>query len=148
MTDLQTLIRTVDPNDKAGCDELNARFWCFVEKLKYAGLKNSNTEIYPIFKHCYWSERYEAEAYVPMPYCAYTRSLDALKAVQEAELGDDLRVYQLGMDKHGRYGCHIELYSKSLNLITQPDEGLPTMQLAWMDALVQAIQWKRENEDE
>ena len=128
MTDLLTMIRTVDPNDKAACGLINNLFYYFLEKGR--------------------PKRYGATTQGLPTLPEYTHSLDALKAVQEEHLQGWVfnKIYALGNMFVCSYKKH-ETINKLSMYKTLLSEPLPTMNIAWMDAIYQAIERKQNDEN-
>lgn len=133
MTDLLTMIRTINPNDKAACDELNARFWCWLNDFTFIGL---HEEKYP---HLGFIAKQNRDDLIVkgIPKIRYTDSLDALKAVQDKHLqGWEITIIQTIK------GYSVGLYEPEIDTSVETNY-LPTEQRARMDAIYQAIEWKR-----
>jgi len=174
MNDLLNLIRTGDLSDRVTYGELKAKLWCWLNKVKYAGaivywlnlrdspdtlrinhimeLPYERIKIHDVFE---FNNR-DGKVYYPSlkPYVHswkhddiyaldYMHSLDVLKDVQNKELkGWLLEV------KQDKYGWRVWLQCPKTHRLLSNKSELPTINLAWMDALVQAIAWKRELENE
>lgn len=149
MTNLQTLIRTVDPKDRAACDELNFKF--HVYRLRLTKGRKKAHEFYKGGQgYLIANKRGIILADIPKKLWDVARSLDALKAVQDADL-EGWRItacYQRA--DNGKFAINLMQAKPDdpLNEHCADSPYLPTMQLAWMHALVQAITWKREQEVE
>jgi len=153
MNDLLELIRTVDPNDREACDELNARFLCFLKNTVFIRLEDYKRDKWEY--HCSGSIISECPSKCGMKYNwrfgrgafpNYTHDLKALKAVQEAELEEfDLLIqFTVLKDKTKKAKVDIPTIYNGVVLLTPwMPEWLPTMELAWMDSIYQAIEWKR-----
>ena len=152
MTDLLELLRSVDPNDKTACNELDCRFFCFLNEDKvFVKMDYGRTFIY---SYRQGSRQSRSADWQRVP--EYTHSLDALNDVQEAELEGfevnfEPRFFCKALgDATGYYATLIKPIGTTIyeDFINIKSELLPTKELAWMDAIYQTIEWKRSNEDE
>lgn len=142
MTDLLTLIRTIDPNDREACDELNARFWCWLMGNKY-GFNMKNGE------HCFHNGLGGLTPVSSRKARKFDKSIDALKAVQEAELEGWWFSMDMSDDGDCVYRCG-KMTSDGRDIVritTALETGYLKQNFAYMSAIYQAIQWKRENNE-
>lgn len=122
--ELLTLIETVDHTDSAAMDEIDILFFRFAR-----------------IDGCYPA----IPIHVKNSFPKFTRDLNALKAVMDAELEEfsvDIK-YTSGIYTF----CSVMIYQSQgfrvKNDFHSPEP--PTMHLAWLHAIIQAIIWKREN---
>lgn len=131
---LKTLIENLDQGDSAVMNEINVNFakllgWTvepWIEgysKWRHAGL--------------------EPEQWL-LGVPSWTTSLDALKAVQDEHL-EGVWLPSMVPNDAG-FAFQLSKNEKPFKHIVCT--GLPTMHLAWLHALIQAIEWKRQNEGE
>ena len=137
MKQILELIENVDPSDTETLDEIDVLTFCF---LNNETLKEWRPEDFEFdvnehnFTHIYGNFEFKDECQ------QYTRSLDASKAIQPD--GWMLRTYQ---EKFTKYYCHLIKYFDSGKILFDAD-GMPTEELARLHAIIQAIQWERDNE--
>jgi hypothetical protein len=118
-------------------DEFNARLWCWLNGWKF------NTDV-----HCFKS------TYIGRPN--YLQSLDACKAVMDEylkgwypEFHHEAGVYSGGLSlidtsKHVLYWVYLVKFFDNCNAHPSIEgEELPTMQTAWLHAMIQAIAHER-----
>lgn len=134
------MIEGVDPADTETMDEIDARFWCLLEGAYFVKMYGGKMfEFEPIIA----DGRFQKDK-TPKEY---TRSLDAIKAVEEVELEGWYMCSTFG----GRDVCAVDAWrpdSIQDDCTYKTDlkgKDLPTEHLARLHAAVQAIKWKREN---
>ena len=124
------LIESVDPDDTDALNEIDARVWCLVnDDWDY------ETHFKKPFSGGFTSKNGDGKylKYIP----EYTRSRDALKAIRPE--GWQWVVEYIG----GEYYCC--LHDKYLDSVFSCDA--PTEELAELHAIIQAIEWERNNND-
>lgn len=132
MNEILKLIETVDPEDSETLDEIDARVWCWIEGLEYETKMHTRDglHIYPKTGSTLKGWLYNDEK--------YTRSRDTLKSIRPegCPVVKVRKVYQ-------NCGCEIYNHGWDKSFVSAP---LPTEELAELHAIIQAIQWSRENE--
>lgn len=147
MTDLLKMIEELDHTDQAACDEVNKLFWLWCEQIK------DPPENVDVYKQGLWVTFVDAQSQLFIKQIrdfAYNvaTSLDALKAVADKELSDPHNMYEGSNGQHQWTICFgIQNENGYVDEFEFGSHFLPTMQLAWLHALIQAIQWKRENDE-
>ena len=121
------LIEDVDPEDRDALDEIDARVDCFRMKCRFISF-TSEME-FPC--------EYSFQGHVArMQSSRYTRSRDDLKAIRPEGWAICVTTY-----KHKAIAnCLINMEGKLLQA-----NRLPTEELAELHAIIQAIQWERDN---
>ena len=140
---IQNLIENVAADDTAAMDEIDARAWCYKEGHDYKshkvfGKPDKEGVTYFTGVHIYHSggDRWNTMAHVS----SYTRSLDACQAVMDEHLpGWWICIYQ---DGEG-HGCGLQRPNSTEAIEVT---GLPTTPLAFIAAIIQAIEFNREKE--
>ncbi len=145
------LIEGVDPADTETLDQIDARFWCLLRNYEY--MYNGEPD-YHMFK--FTTDNKSVGIGATEITGQYTRSLDAIKAVEEAELegwrnrGDGLVCSGHFSDGHyyalvPKLATSEEIAKNDVPVIKATQ--LPTEHLARLHAATQALKWKRENDD-
>lgn len=127
------LIEEVDPSDTAKLDEIDARVWCYVNKItfvKMAGVGTFYQELpYGVRQHC------------PIDY-PYTRSRDALKAIRPEGFTFDIKNLHVGWECMA-----FDMRDDSDGMWNNYEHGkicrLKTEELAELHAILQAIDYER-----
>ena len=124
------MIDGVDPSDTAKLDEIDARFWCYLNKWKFAGIHKG-----VIFTK---DEETQCEITTGTTHAGYkyTRSRDALKAIREG------RYIEVKQARDGKWKCWVMVKPGRL---FSAYKWLPTEELAELHAIIQAISYEREN---
>ena len=124
------LIETVNPDDSDALDEIDARAWCWV--------KNKNID-----------EHFELDAFNGVWVISkeikiqdnfqYTRSRDALKSIRPEG-------WAISGNYQYKWGLHtIFLYKWGMENASFESKMLPTEELAELHAIIQAIEYERNN---
>ena len=126
MQKLLKLIETVDPSDTDTLDEIDARVWCW---LGVQGFDENR---------CRFDLEFSKMKFAPK----YTRSRDSLKAVRPERCTVQVTKYVAGWAEC----CLVTEFSEwdwtnGFKCLTAPTE-----ELAELHAIIQAIQWERDNE--
>lgn len=125
------LIESVDPQDDAALDEIDARVWCWLNREKYLGRHEC--------ADCFLATIDGAKFFIGhKDVQKYTRSRDALKAIRP-EGWCVLNDYSLNAWKVS-YRCVTEALGKEEFC----SKFLPTEELAELSAIIQAISFERE----
>lgn len=133
MTDAQTilkLIETVDPNDTAKLDEIDARVQCLVEREDYLSHHIDHNGF-----HATVSCSLEGGFSTIWPR-RYTRSRDALKTIRPK--GWDIKI-----TTHQNSDAWMVFLDGSRNDYRCASAWLPTEELAELYAIIQAIEYER-----
>lgn len=135
--ELLTLVKNTSPDDKAGCDEIDARFWCYCRRYKFKGMLNNK---YPQgnapFSY-YGGDKSGAIKRVVTGAISASHSLDTLQAVQEKYL-EGWHLLSLHMDK-----TNYARLCKQKTGDVMDSKNLPTMHFAWLYAIICAIDYER-----
>lgn len=138
MTDAQAILKMieeVDPADTAALDEIDARVWCFVQKID-TEYEYSDGRFVSYHQPLHAAE---GEYWSAHDFPEYTRSRDALKATRPDGCTLCIKVLENGSD----IGW---LYPKdSDDAIYAP--LLPTEELAELYVIIQAIEYERTNSE-
>lgn len=133
------MIETVDPDDTAKLDEIDARVHCYLASCKYAGM---NT--YYVFRLDASTQCEEHEIRIE-DLTKYTRSRDALKAIRPEEYFITVRgqetlgfVAQVWTSKNKTEAGYAGGFMSE-----PPVKELPTEELAELHAIIQAIEHER-----
>lgn len=131
------LIETVDPEDSAAMDEIDARVWCWIEGLQFVSY--GRFDFWARGHGRQWDKRITFNGNQTVYLTEkYTRSRDALKAIRPEGLYFDLSSDEKGVICKFDTGALAEYTFSSLEL--------PTEELAELHAIIQAIQWERDND--
>lgn len=135
---LLKMIEAVDENDTDTLDEIDARFWCFLNKQRYHSHTRATVCITTTYYRRYSNgKRDDTRSYT---YGAYTRSLDALHDVMP---GGWILVFNgLGVLGDNPKGVHAKLYYGIHYCVRSPH--LETIHLAWLHSIVQAYIYMEE----
>lgn len=138
---LLKMIEGVDVKDTDTLDEIDARFWCFLNNEGTPEFKQKTT--YTLgggeVTRGGWGINDTKE---PVWFLTeYTRSLDALHEV----MPDGWYMSGGGYNNVGKFWTFkIFTWSNNETIYSRP---LPTMHLAWLHAIIQAYIWEIENND-
>ena len=138
--DLLKLIETVSPDDAAMLDEIDARVWCWLHDAFFIKFRLEPYEDY--FAYVYAVEP-QADS-IARKITRYTRSRDALKAIRPEGFEFPMDVLTNGSGFIFGYGCPAFNNGQFLAGYSRP---LPTEELAELHAIIQAIQWERDNNE-
>ena len=140
---LLKMIENVSPDDTDMLDEIDARVWCWLHghevlSVEDGGIKYLSLDINLHVRSLRF--RKYPKSSIKKRSCAYTRSRDALKGIRPD--GCEVGVFtNLGIAQ-----CHITLgYDEEEMLFSVRD--LPTEELAELHAIIQSIQWERDNDN-
>lgn len=134
MKEILKMIETVDPNDTAKMDEIDARVWCYLHQHTYIGMdEGSGFSIK--YRH---KDGYET-ASILFGIIKYTRSRDALKAIRPEGRFFEITKYPSAAS-FASDGFHARWYVDGR---LQPQPELPTEELAELHAIIQAIAYER-----
>lgn len=151
------MIEGVDPSDADALDEIDARVTCLLLGLEYHGVGENNSG------QKLWMSRVKnpnvgLAGWLRASFRRYTRSRDALKSIRpdggifslemEHSLGLKGFRYMISIGGNGGRSATKDFRSpwwRSVNGELDFKKGL-TEELAELHAIIQAIEWKRENE--
>jgi len=118
-------------------DEIDARFDCFINEDEFDRMSAGDSS-----GSFYWAKG------AMSPYMndrEYTRDRNALKAVRDAELeGYGFRLYQ--NSRNSFVAWMFMSWEEPEKRTTGTDKSLHTEEIAEAHAIIQAIDWKREND--
>jgi hypothetical protein len=134
MTEAETILKmieTVDPQDTAKLDEIDARVWCYIQNATFLEMGYGGTTFRCSYEgrkiHCGVDQK-------------YTRSRDTLKVIRP----DETAPIKLFTDGHV---IRFELLKKGKpwagNHNIAQSAWLPTEELAELHAIIQAIEYER-----
>lgn len=146
------LITSVDPDDAGAMDEIDARMWCFINnktlhRITHGASQSKRRslcvhtcfEVVGNYSDINKTKRKNDMKTAKKSSAQYTRSLDAIKVVEDAELEDFCAVVTRATDK--RYKALIWFNKQEFHAPV----SIKTEQLARLYAVVMAIDWKRKN---
>lgn len=139
-----TLIENVDPEDTDALDEIDARFFCYLEGKNYNLMEIIRQEIpmpYGCTQKITLLTYNDSEDY---PLIEYTRSRDALKAIRQEGSNGHFCIKMRMVYGHGSVFEYQGLYGEDLDPHEFKSEPLPTEELAELWAIIQAIAYTRE----
>lgn len=129
---IKSLIESVDPNDTAILDEIDARVWCFIKDYQFNYLEHYTYQGKNVRRF-----RYDDNGTfgVSVSKIKYTRSRDALKAIRP-----DGWIFDIWHEKH-----HKEVSCVATRSLSGDFESLllETEELAELYAIIQAIEFER-----
>lgn len=136
-TKILEMIEAVDPVDTDMLDEIDARVCAFLKfhdgfKVSFAG-----GSIY--YRHNSWEPESRTQLLHLFDNFQYTRSRDALKEVRPVGW-----FFQLVPCANGKWMCDSNYYEPFKAIHVHP---LPTEELAELHAIIQAIQYERDQND-
>ena len=136
MTPAETILKMiegVDPDYRGGLDEIDALVWCWKHDLELLPDQDNHGFYYfiPETKATGWKE-----------IIKYTRSRDALKDARPKWCMFSMAEMDNGGGFSLGYGC--DLRDMQGNLF-RADGLLPTEELAELHAIIQALEWERDN---
>lgn len=162
MKTILNLIENVDPSDTATLDEIDARvsLWLDGHSFKHSGVDKYENE-YIDYLHSNGQDiRLWGSSYARGDMLEYTRSRDALKAIRPEGYSWFCLDHK---DTTEDWECRIDFTPQSkplwektwgrlLKKVPNPlvqvfSPTLPTEELAELHAIIQAIQWSRDNEN-
>lgn len=140
--ELLKMIETVDPNDTAKLDEIDARFWCWINghnflyrgKEKWPSMQDfigSNRDNFYVRHGA--NEKQSGFDYVP----TYTRSRDQLKQIRP----DGWKFLMCLKPIERQWQC--SMYDPQHDGIYSQSPMLHTEELAELHAIIQAIEYER-----
>lgn len=128
------LIENVDIKDSDKLDEIDAKVWCYLNNEKFERFHPSYPE-----KYRFWVELDNVIA--SRDFIHYTRSRDALKSIRP-----DGWEFTCGISMYDSdyYFCYV--WTKQYDMPqTIEVNDLPTEELAELHAIIQAVEWTRNN---
>lgn len=138
MTEAQLIlqmIETVDPNDTAKLDEIDARVWCWLNDVPIQIIKNEfgNSWIKSVLKNS--------------PERRYSRSRDVLKDIRlkrwRLEWISENVTAEAAFGNGTGWSCRMYTEHTGGNGCTVRVAGMPTEELAELHAIIQAIEYER-----
>lgn len=134
------MIESVDPNDTETLDEIDARVVVWLEPaLEYIGVRREpDSDMFgePVEHHAYKQKDGREFLIYPDEQKQYTRSRDALKSIRPEG-------WQIVISNYATGFWTVVLSNDGLN-ISAPSY-LKTEELAELHAIIQAIEWERQN---
>ncbi len=129
---IRSMLAGASQDDKAVCDEISARVWCFINDHTFVGIPHTD-----------FNYLYEGQIRTSMSLdrvTKYTHDLNALRDIQ----GEGWVLTWLCVKK-GEGHCDLTYgYPDNGHQVTSE---FPTLEFAWLDAILQTQIWEIENED-
>ena len=141
--EILTLIENADPSDSDALDEIDAKLHCFLNEQEYERhyIEDYNT-LLPQLRISYKDSG--VEPFDCILLYRYTRSRDALKRIRPEGWNIDINSH-LQMLPFAKAKIYISGGYRDREAYFSPE--LPAEELAELHAIVQSIEWTRQNEE-
>jgi len=137
------LIENVDPEDDKALSNIDANVYVFLKLYKGFKVTISGTSVH--YRHEDWDDDCHTVLYHLFDHHRYTRSLDAIVAIQPEGWMSRSNEYQENKTFKTKHGFEARLI-KGTDICVISKSILPTEPLSRLHAAIQAIEWERENE--
>lgn len=158
MAEAQTILKMIEeaaPDDTDTLDEIDARVWCFLNNIPWSRIGRSYDDA-PYAEEWFYFDKLKSPFNRTKGLSTkYTRSRDALKSIRpegwvfnsRSVRGFDPYSYKFTTSGFKPVWDREKQIREDIHHIYKPGLSLPTEELAELHAIIQAIDYERQNDD-